>query len=206
MAKTSRRKGPAPSPLVQPEKRRIDFTKFKPDLAPDDLKALLTPVRLRDLVSIVFPTIETISPTKTVGIGRTNLTLARPTLFQTDTVPGAAPFASFDSAIGSAVQRPTVSVHFEPARYGFTGPASFIMEFAIEVNGTTTFEVGGFAGSGTLTGTGSRTLSGQQIVSIGFRNVPLTQQVFGHVFQTGNGTWRWFRTRLLHLPLVLSPA
>ena len=206
MAKTSSRKGQAPSPLVPAERRKIDFTKFKPDLTPDDLKPLLTRVRLRDLAAILFPTIETISPTKTVGLGRTNLTLVRPTVFQTDPSPGAAPFASFDSAIGSAVQRPTVSVHFEPRRYGFTGPASFIMEFAIEVNGTSTFEVGGFAGSGTLTGTGSRTLSGQQIVSIGFSNVPLTQQVFGHVFQTGNGTWRWFRTRLVHLPLVLTPA
>ncbi|WP_431198260.1 hypothetical protein [Leifsonia xyli] len=62
-----------------------------------------------------FRPIDTISPTHTVGKGRTNLTLIASDIMQTDTT--GTPYASF-------TYRPTpsggpgVSVHFSPGDYG----------------------------------------------------------------------------------------
>ena len=202
MAKTpSRRKSKPARKLDPPEKLNVDLAKFKPDLTTDDLKRALTPIRLRDLSVFIFPTIDVISPTKTTGLGRTNLTLVRPVILQTDASPA---FASFDAALGTPQQRPTVSVHFEPVKYGLTGSVTFIMGFSIEVFGSATFDVGAFAGSGNPTGVGPRTVSGKQIVSIVFNNVPATQQVFGHVAQTGGANWRWFQTRISYLPVLVA--
>jgi hypothetical protein len=202
MAKTSSpaKRGPAKT-LDRPEKLKIDLTKFKPDLTPNDLKNALTPVRLANVTVFTFPTIDFISPTKTIGLGRTNLTLVRPVILQTDASPA---FASFDAALGTPQQRPTVSVHFEPKAYGLTGNATFILGFSLEAFGTANVDVGAFAGSGTATGLGPRTVSGQQIVSIVFHNVPATQQVFGHVAHTGGAVWRWFQTRISYLPIIVS--
>jgi hypothetical protein len=187
--------------LAPPENLKIDLTKFKPDLTPDDLKNAFTPVKLANFSVFTFPTIETISPTKTIGRGRTNLTLVRPVILQTDASPA---FASFDAALGTQQQPPTVSVHFEANMYGLTGNLTFIMSFSLEAFGTTTVNVGAFAGSGTATGIGARTVTGKQIVSIVFNNVPASQQVFGHVAQTGGAVWRWFQTRMSYLPLLVS--
>ena len=201
MAKTQARTKKAPAATLAPHERlKIDLTRFKPDLTPEMLKNALTPVRLSNLNVITFPTIDTIKPTKTIGLGRTNLTLVRPIILQTDATPA---FASFDPAIGTPQQRPTVSVHFEPAAYGLTGTVTFIMAFTVEVFGSATFNFGGFAGAGTLTGVGTKTLNGQQSASIIFNNVPATQQCFGHMIQTGGATWRWFQTRISYLPLII---
>jgi len=97
-----------------------------------------------------------------------------------------------------------VSVHFEPGKYGLTGNVTFIMSFSIEAFGTVNLELGAFAGAGTATGIGPRTANGQQIVSIGFNNVPATQQVFGFVAQTGGARWNWFQTRMAYLPVIVQ--
>jgi hypothetical protein len=202
MAKSSSRTKKAPGEKLAPhEKLNIDLTKFKPDLTAADLKNALTPVKFANLHLVIFPTIETISPTKTIGLGRTNLTLVRPEILQTDATPA---YASFDLALGSAQQPPTVSVHFEPKMYGLTGNVTFVMGFSLEAFGTTNVNVGAFAGAGTTTGVGPRTVNGKQVVSIVFHNVPATQQVYGHVLQTGGARWRWFQTRISYLPVLIT--
>jgi hypothetical protein len=194
------RKEPA-AKLDAPEKLKVDLTRFKSDLTPNDLKRALTPVKFGDLNIFVFPTIDIISPTKTTGLGRTNLTVVRPVILQTDASPA---FVTFDGALGSAQQRPTVSVHFEPSKYGLTGNVTFIMGFSIEAFGTVNLDLGAFAGSGTVSGTGPRTANGKQVVSLVFNNVPATQQVFGHVAQTGGARWNWFQTRISYLPVIVQ--
>src|SRR5262245_55155593 len=173
MSKASpRSKGSASEKLPPPENRNIDLTKFKPDLTPANLKEILTPVKLRDASLIIFPTIETITPAKTVGLGRTNLTLKFPTIVQTDATP---PFARFDftrlPANPQSFERPVVSVHFEPSKYGLTGNATFVMSFTVEVNGSATFTLGAFTVPGPVTGVGPRTITGKQTVSLVFNNV-----------------------------------
>lgn len=200
MAKRTLRKTAA-SGLDRHELLKIDPIRFKPDLSPADLKNALTPIKIANLSVIHFPVIETISPTKTVGLGRTNLTLVRPEILQTDATPA---FAKFDPAHGTPQQRPTVSVHFEPKMYGLTGNVTFIMSFSIETFGAANVNVGAFAGSGTSTGVGARTINGQVFVSITFHNVPATQQVFGHVSAMGGAAWRWFQTRISYLPIIVT--
>ena len=202
MAKTATRtkKGPAQK-LDAPQNLKIDLTRFKPDLTPNDLKNALSPVRFADVSIFTFPTIDTISPRKTIGLGRTNLTVVRPVILQTDASPA---FVTFDGALGIPQQRPTVSVHFEPSFYGLTGNVTFVMGFSIEAFGTVNLDLGAFAGSGTATGLGPRTVNGRQIVSIVFNNVPAPQQVFGHVAQTGGGRWNWFQTRISYLPIIVQ--
>jgi hypothetical protein len=201
MAKTTSRSKRVSAPRLRPpEKLKIDLTRFKPDLTPDDLQNALTPVRLANLTVLTFPTIDIISPTKTVGLGRTNLTLVRPVILQTDATPA---FASFDRAAATAQQPPTVSVHFEPSKYGLTGNVTFIMSFSLEAFGAVTVDVGAVGGVA-ATGVGPRTINGKQVVSIVFNNVPATQQVFGHVAQTGGATWRWFQTRISYLPVLIA--
>jgi hypothetical protein len=202
MAKRPSTRKATPSGKLDPQENlNIDLTKFKPDLTSDDLKKILTPVKLANVNLIIFPTIETISPVKTVGLGRTNLTLVRPITFQTDAIP---PHASFNLQNSSPQQPPTVSVHFEPGKYGLTASSVYIMSFSIEVFGSATFTLGAFAGAGIVTGTGSRTVSGKQTVSITFKNVPPTQETFGHISQTGGSPWNWFQTRISYLPILIT--
>lgn len=200
MAKSASRtkKGPAVT-LDAPEKLKIDLNRFKSDLTPNDLKNALSPVRFGDFNILVFPTIDIISPTKTIGSGRTNLTVVRPVILQTDASPA---FVTFDG-VGNP-QRPAVSVHFEPSKYGLTGNVTFIMGFSIEAFGTVNLDLGAFAGSGTVTGLGPRTANGKQVVSLVFNNVPATQQVFGVVTQTGGARWNWFQTRISYLPVLVQ--
>jgi hypothetical protein len=202
MAKSSSRTKKAPAEkLAAHETLNIDLTKFKPDLTGDALKDALTPVKLANLHLVIFPTIETISPTKTIGLGRTNLTLVRPEVLQTDATPA---YAVFDHALGTPQQPPTVSVHFEPKMYGLTGNVTFVMAFSLEAFGATNVNLGAFAGAGTTTGVGPRTVNGKQVVSIVFHNVPATQQVWGSVSQTGGARWRWFQTRISYLPVLIT--
>ena len=202
MAKTSaRRKSGTAEKLAPPENNKIDLTKFKPDLSPNDVKNLLTPVKVADLAAILFPTIETISPVKTIGIGRTNLTVVKSTVFQTD---ATTPHASFDPPVGSSIQKPTVSVHFEPGRYGLAGNSQFVMAFSIEVFGTATFSVGSNVSASNASGLGTRTVSGRQVVSIVFNDTTSTPEIFGHIMQTGGARWNWFQTRISFLPLVIQ--
>src|SRR5215210_5386235 len=121
------------------DKEKIDFTRFKPDIAEKDWKAVLTPVRLAGVTSAYFLPIETLTPAKTVGLGRTNLTIIMPTIVQTD---AATPYAGFDRQTTPS-RNPTISMHFEPGAYGVGASATFLMAFAIDVAGQSTFTLGG---------------------------------------------------------------
>src|SRR5689334_16054592 len=93
------------------ENNKVDYSKFKTDPSTSDVAKLTAGIK-------IWPwwTIEMLSPTKTIGRGRTNLTLVSPTILQTD---ATTPYAGFG--------RGTVSVHFEPIAYGITSVATYIM-------------------------------------------------------------------------------
>ena len=159
--------------------------------------------RLGDLQinAAFFTPIETLSCTKTIGLGRTNLTLKFPTLVQTDANP---PYASFDKRTTPPQQQCLVSVHFLPSAYGITTPATYYMAFSVEAYAPSTFSLSGYAGAGTLTGAGSRSVSGKQILTLIFKNLPASQVVWGAVEQTAGAAWSWYTTRISFPPIVLS--
>ena len=148
-----------------------------------------------------FRPIETISPTHTVGKGRTNLTLIASDIMQTDTT--GTPYASF-------TYRPTpsggpgVSVHFSPGDYGATAAGDYLITFVITANGNVSQNVGAYAGAGSTTGTGARTVNGNVAVVVGLKNVPPTQQTYASIQQTGGSTWQWYRTAIEYPPLIIQ--
>lgn len=200
MAKNSTK---AASKKTQPHedfvKRSVNFAKFKPDLLDKDFTSHLTPI---DGV-IIFPwtPIETLSCTKTIGLGRTNLTIIRPTIVQVD---ATVPRATFDRT-ATPQRNPVIQMHFEPSAYGITSVATYIMQFTIETFGQATFNLQGFAGSGTLANNGTKVLNGQVKVSLIMKNVPPAQQTFGFLEQTAGGAWNWFSTQVRFPPIVISP-
>lgn len=182
-------------------RRRVDPTKFKPDLSPKDLQSLLS--FPRDLITypITFLTIDVLSVTKTVGRGRTNLTFIRPTIVQAD---AATPYAGFDRRL-SPSRNPGIQMHFEPGAYGSTAPATYVMVFAIETFGSCTFNVTGYAGGGTLSNAGSKTVNGQASVSLVFQHVGPVDQVWGYVEQTSGNDWSFYSVRARFPALVIAP-
>lgn len=179
------------------DKRSIDLTKFKPDLSARDLKKLLGPAG--GIVVFPFLPIETLSATKTIGRGRTNLTIIVPTIVQID---AATPSATFNKQ--SQSRNPVIQMHFEPSAYGITSVGTYIMEFTIQVFGQSTFNLAGFAGSGTVLNAGTKVLNGQARVSLVFQNVPASQQTFGFLEQTAGGAWNWFSTQVRFPDIVIA--
>jgi hypothetical protein len=181
------------------DKRSVDLTKFKPELSAKDLKKLLGPVAA--IVPFPFLSIETLSATKTIGRGRTNLTIIVPTIVQID---AATPSASFNKQ--SQSRNPVIQMHFEPRAYGITSVGTYIMEFTIQVFGQSTFNLSGFAGSGTVLNAGTKVMNGQTRVSLVFQNVPASQQTFGFLEQRAGGAWNWFSTQVRFPDIVISPS
>ena len=179
------------------DKRSIDLTKFKPELSAKELKKLLEPVG--GIVTFPFLPIETLSATKTIGRGRTNLTIIVPTIVQID---AATPSATFNKQ--SQSRNPVIQMHFEPSAYGITSVGTYIMEFTIQVFGQSTFNLSGFAGSGTVLNGGTKVLNGQTRVSLVLQNVPASQQTFGFLEQTAGGAWNWFSTQVRFPDIVIS--
>jgi hypothetical protein len=180
------------------DKRSLDVGAVAQDLTEGDLKKLLAPNRS----AVVFPflPIETLNCTKTVGHGRTNLTLIAPTIVQIDS---ATPSASFD--VRSQTRHPAVQMHFEPAAYGITSVGTYIMEFTIQVFGQSTFNLAGFAGAGTVLNAGTKVLNGTAKVSLILQNVPPTQQTFGFLEETAGGAWTWLSVQVRFPPIVAQP-
>src|SRR5262249_21348201 len=119
------KKAAEPEPF---DKRNVDFTKFKTDLTVKDYRKLFGPKG-----GVIFPffSIEILSPTKTIGKGRTNLTIIRPTIVQID---ATVPVATFDRR-ESPSRNPAIQMHFEPIPYGITFVATYIMGFVIQAFG-----------------------------------------------------------------------
>ena len=200
MANASSKAASGKAPQLEPfDKRSINLAKFKPDLTPKDLKALLFEPP-GGLVTFPFFPIETLTCTKTIGFGRTNLTIIRPTIVQIDQ---ATPRASFDRRVTGS-RNPVIQMHFEPSAYGITSVATYIMEFTIQAFGQSTFNLSGFAGPGTILNAGAKVLNGQVRVSLVMQNVPPSQQTFGFLEQTAGVAWDWFSTQVRFPPIVIS--
>ncbi|QNE33727.1 hypothetical protein [Leifsonia shinshuensis] len=180
----------------------IDPSTFVKTLSPSDVLTRIRPGDILHWPPFFFP-IDTISPTHTVGKGRTNLTLIASDIMQTDTT--GTPYASFSyRQVPSG--GPGVSVHFDPGAYGATAVASYVIEFLIATSGPVSLTVGGYAGAGSVTGAGVRTVNGNVSVSVGLGNVPPGQITYASIQQTSSGPgWQWFSTSIEHPPLVFEP-
>ena len=102
--------------------------------------------------------------------------------------------------------RPTAAsiVHFQPSGYGFTAVGTYFIAFSIEAVGTSTFNVAAYAGPGTVSGAGSKTLNGQSVVTVILKNVPASQVCYAYVEQKAGDAWNWYSTRMSLPPLVIS--
>lgn len=178
--------------------RKINLAKVKADLSIRDVIDLLGGTG--PVVVFPFQPIETLSATKTLGKGRTNLTLIAPTILQVDS---ATPSASFD--MRNQTRHPTVQMHFEPSGYGIAAIGTYIMEFTIVTFGQCTFNLAGFAGAGTVLSGGTKVVNGQAKISLILKNVPPTQHTFGFLEQTAGGAWSWFSTQVRFPPIVATP-
>lgn len=177
-----------------------EVAEFESDLTAEDWVAKR---RAGELGSgpIFWAPIQVLSPTTTVGRGRTNLTLIRPTIVQTDT---SEPFAGFDLRT-TPNRNPAVSVHFNPGAYGATGVGTYVFTFAVDAPTRAAFTPSGFAGSGTVDAPGSIRFSGRRVITVVLRDVPPAQDTFAAIEQTSGETWSWFTTRISHPPLVFDP-
>lgn len=181
------------------DKRKIDLTKSKPDLSAKEINKLLKPIG--DIVAFPFLPIETLTPTKTVGLGRTNLTLIAPTVFQTD---AALPRATFDQR--AQTRKPGAQMHFQPSGYGITAVGTYIMEWTIEALGQSTFNLQGGPIGTTILNAGTKTLNGLARVSLVFKDLPPSSEGFGFLEQTAGGVWNWFSLRVRFPDPVIAPA
>jgi hypothetical protein len=96
-------------------------------------------------------------------------------------------------------------MHFEPSAYGITSFATYVMQFTIQAFGQSTFNLQGFAGSGTILNAGTKVLNGQVAVSLIMQNVPPTQQTFGFLEQKAGGAWDWFSVQVRFPDIVFQP-
>ncbi len=182
--------------LHQYDSRVIRFGDFRTD----DLDTTIQPVPA-SIIHHIFRTFETLTPVHPVGIGRTNLTLIRPTIVQTD---AATPYVGFDRR-ESLTRRPAVSVHLEPAAYGSLSPATYHVTFFVEAAGSAAFEVSGYAAGGIVHGAGPRTASGKVGIAVTLEDLPASGG-YVTIEQTDGESWTWFSTRLSYPPLVFTPV
>jgi hypothetical protein len=176
------------------DKRKIELTKAKPELSAKELQKLIKPI-----VHFPFLAIETLTPTKTVGRGRTNLTLIAPTVFQTD---ATVPRATFD--VRAQARKPAAQMHFQPSGYGITSVATYIMEFTVETFGPSTFNLQGGPFNVNILNNGTKTLNGLSRVALVFKDLPPSSEVFGFLEQTSGAVWNWFSISVRFPDLVIS--
>lgn len=176
------------------------FAEFESDLTAEDW---IAKYRAGDLGRgpLHWSTIEVISPVRTIGRGRTNLTLIRPTILQTD---ATEPYAGFDLR-STPSRRPAVSVHFQPAAYGATGVGTYVFTFAVDAPTRAHFTPGGYAGPGTVDAAGSIRFSGRRAITVILRDVPPGLDASASIEQTDGEAWSWFSTRISLPPIVIGP-
>jgi hypothetical protein len=176
------------------EDRTIDLTAFEKDLTLEDWTRIVR-------FPWFPPPIEVLSPTRTIGKGRTNLTLGAPDILQTD---AATPYAGY-SYRQTPAGGPFVSVHFEPAAYGITTTATYVIAFLLEAASPVTLNAGGYAAGGTLGGTGAKTLVGTKAFSVVLGSVPANGQVNAYIQQAApGGSWTWYSTSIEYPPLLVE--
>jgi hypothetical protein len=174
----------------------VDFSKFTSDLSQSELTQLIS----QRPPFWPFLPIDTLSPTKTVGQARTNLTLIMATIVQLD---AATPYASFDMT-ATPSRQPVVSMHFQPSGYGISNTESYVLDFVITTYEPCTFQLGGYAGSGSVT-TGTKSVNGSAVVSIVLTNVEATLPASGYIQQLSGGAWSWYRTAVNRPIPVFQP-
>ena len=184
-------------PSTRAGERVVEAAEFEADLTAADWVAKFP---LDDLTPFHFAPYEVLSPVKTVGRGRTNLTLIRSTVFQTD---AATPFASFDLR-ESPNRNPAVSVHFNASAYGITWTGTYVFTFAVDAPTRAAFTPSGFAGSGTVDAPASIRFAGRRVITVILRNVPPNQDVNAAIEQTSGEAWSWFSTSIGRPPLVID--
>ncbi len=178
------------------DKRKVDLGKAKPELSAKALQSFIKPP-----ITFPFGPIERLTPTKTVGRGRTNLTLIAPTVFQTD---ATVPRASFD--LRAQARRPVAQMHFQPIGYGITSVGTYIMEFTIEAFSQSTFNLQGGPFNVNILNAGTKTLNGLTSVALVFKNLAPSAEVFGFLEQTSGTQWNWFSISVRFPDLVIGPA
>jgi hypothetical protein len=167
------------------DERLVDFSQFASDLSHEELAQAIS---VRPAIFPFLP-IDSLSPIKTIGLTRTNLTLIMATIVQID---AATPYASFDLT-ATPSRQPAVSMHFQPSGYGITNTESYVLDFAIATNGPCTFQLGGYAGGGAVT-SGNKAVNGSASVSIILSNVDPGLQASAYIQQIAGGSWSRYRT------------
>ena len=185
-------------PSTRAGERVVEAAEFEADLTAADWIAKFP---LEDVLHtpIQFAPYEVLTPAKTVGRGRTNLTLIRPTIMQTDAV---TPYAGFDRR-ESPTRNPAVSIHFEPAAYGITGVGTYVCTFSVESGAPVTLNASGYAASGTVVGAGPKSVNGKQTVSLTLKNLP-AYGGWAAIEQTAGASWAWYSSRVSYPPLVFE--
>lgn len=175
-------------------KNIVNFNEFTPDISVEKLGNTFVSPSIN--LPWFFP-VDTLSPAKTVGKGRTNLAFIAPVIVQTD---AETPFVRLNRQSASQLD-PTIQVHFDPAAYGITSVANYVMVFSIDSQelSANNFNLWGYAGKGTLVNAGTKTLIGKQTVSLIFTNVPPSQQIAGVLQQTSGGNWLYYLTAIRFL-------
>ena len=181
------------------EKNKINFDEFTPEISTEKLVDTLAGPIIIGLPW--FYSIDTLSVTKTVGKGRTNLTFIRPDIVQAD---AATPYAGFNKQ-NSPQRNPTIQMHFDPSAYGITSVSNYVMVFSVENFGANNFNLQGNAGVGTVGNAGPKVLNGKQTVSLSFINVPPSQQIYGYLEQTSGRAWNYYSTAIRFPLPVLQP-
>lgn len=197
MKKTTTRTRPAEAEPF--DKRKVNLDRIKLDFTARDLKRLAGPaIEASNLPLFSWP-IETLSPVKTVGKGRTNITIIRAHIVQTD---AATPYAGLDRNL-SPDRKPAVQMHFNPSAYGITANSSYVMTFKIDASGPCSFNLAG--STGLITNAGSFSGNGLRAISLQFANVPANMDLYGYIEQTGGGNWNWYSVEIRFPSLVFQP-
>lgn len=182
---------------TQYEKKIVNFSKFTPDILEKDLHKLFPSIG--NIQFYPFAPIDVLSCTKTKGSGRTNITIIMPTIVQVD---AATPYAGFDRRLTPS-RNPLIQIHFDPAAYGITYNATYIIEFTIDAADGSTFNLTGYSLAGTLVNAGTKVLNGPSKVSLIIRNMPPTV-TYAYLEQISGGVWNWYSTKITFPPLVIS--
>ncbi|NNC13493.1 hypothetical protein HII28_16620 [Planctomonas sp. JC2975] len=174
---------------------KVDFSTFANDISPDEWSKIVS-VR----PPIFFPSpIDTLSVTHPVGLGRTNTTLIQATIVQTD---AATAYASFDRTANPS-RNPVAQIHFEPDAYGITATRDYVVTFFLDAAATTTFAVSQF-GASSASGTGNRTITGQQVITVGLNALPAAQPCYVAIEEISGQSWSWYKTVIAPPPLVFQ--
>lgn len=178
--------------LLAPVLSPTNPASFRDDLSQAELRKL---TGSRTLILPNIFTVESLSPLRTVGVGRTNITLVGCNTFQTDATPARA---FFDRT--TTTRAPGAQMHFDPAAYGIGPNAALTMSFSIRVpSGSVTFSR---IGDSQHTNPGTITVAGNTKVTLTFK---ASSPLFGLIQQASGSAWEWISTQIIFIP-ILQPA